>query len=270
MQPLAVFAIFAPPPAASDEATAQILFSDSTKGRTLIDRVPLDRQHPDHEAKVLAVRAVELLKANLAELWMQPDRVPASPSVALPSRVESTPSSPLVRAPLAGFGIEAGVAVVEQFHALGASVMPVLKLSMAGQLGIGGRLSAGGFGSTSTAGAAFGLARVQQQFAAADLFFAFPKQHTFQWLVSGGAGALHVRVEGDGFYPYEGRTTQTWSALAKAGWGAAVALAPRLTFVAELEGLVAFSPTRVLVGDIEVGRMGSPALLFGTGIVGVF
>ena len=81
---------------------------------------------------------------------------------------------------------------------------------------------------------------------------------------------MHVRVEGDGFYPYEGRTTQTWSALAKAGWGAAVTLAPRVAFAAELEALVAFSPTRVLVGETEVGRMGSPALLFSTGIVGVF
>lgn len=111
---------------------------------------------------------------------------------------------------------------------------------------------------------------MEQEFGAADLFFAFPRQRTFQWIVSGGAGVFHVRVEGDGFFPYQGRTTQTWSALAKAGWGAAATLAPRLAFVAELEGLVAFSPTRVLVGDTEVGRMGSPALLLSAGIVGVF
>jgi hypothetical protein len=269
MQPLAVFAIFAPPPSASGEATAQILFSDATKGRTLIERMPLDRQHPDHEAKVLAVRAVELLKANLAELWVQPDRGPTPLVVPPPPKVESL-QTPTPRAPLAGFGVEAGLGVIEQFHELGASVMPVLKLSLASQLGIGGRLAVGGLGSASTAGATFGLARVQQQFGAADLFFAFPHQRTFQWVVSGGAGAFHVRVEGDGFYPYQGRTTQTWSALAKAGWGASVTLAPKVSFLAELEGLVAFSPTRVLIGDAEVGRMGSPALLFSAGIVGVF
>lgn len=171
---------------------------------------------------------------------------------------------------MTGFGVEVGIGVVQHFHALGASVMPVVKLSLAGQLGVGVRLSAGGLGTASTAGATFGVARVQQQFGAADLFFAFPRQRTFQWIVSGGAGALHVRIEGDGFYPYEGRTTQTWSALANAGWGGAVTLAPRLTFVTELEGLLAFSPTRVLVGDTEVGRMGAPALLFSAGIVGVF
>jgi len=49
-----------------------------------------------------------------------------------------------------------------------------------------------------------------------------------------------------------------------------VTLGPKLAFTTELEGLVAFSPTRVLVGDVEVGRMGSPALLFSAGIVGVF
>lgn len=133
MQPLAVFAIFAPPPSASGEATAQILFSDGAKGRTLIERMPLDRQHPDHEAKVLAVRAVELLKANLAEFWVEADRVGAPP-VALPvvPKAESAPP-PALRAPLAGFGVEAGLGVIQQFHELGASVMPVLKLSLAGR-----------------------------------------------------------------------------------------------------------------------------------------
>ena len=219
-----MFAIFAPPASAPDDATAQILFSDSAKAITLISRMPLDRQHPDHEAKVLAVRAVELLKANLAELRAQPNRT-SSPQV--PHRPRSNRRSPQ---PLEhrsqDSGSKRGSEVIEQFHALGASVMPVLKVSLAGQLGIGGRLSAGGFGSASSAGATFGLARVQQQFGIANLFFAFPRQRTFQWLVSGGAGALHVRVEGDGFNPYQGRTTQTWSALAKAGLGGAVTLGP--------------------------------------------
>jgi hypothetical protein len=267
MQPLAVFAIFAPPASASDDATAQILFFDATKGRTLIERMPLDRQHPDHEAKVLAVRAVELLKANLVELRAQPEKATPPPVVVAPKpeSVEPPPAPPL-----AGVGVELGLGVIEQFHQLGASTTPVFKLSVASQLGVGGRVAAGGLGSTASAGAKFGLARVQQQFIAADLFYAFPRQRGWQWLVSGGAGAAHVRIEGEGFTPYRGRTTQTWSALAKAGCGAVVSVASRVAFVTELEGLLALSPTRVLVGDTEVGRMGAPTVLFSAGIVGVF
>jgi hypothetical protein len=267
MQPLAVFAIFAPPWTA-DDATAQILFSDATRGRTLIERMPLDRQHPDHEAKVLAVRAVELLKANLVELRPTPEKpvpVPVAPPVK-PEPVEPPPP----RAPLAGFGIEVGLAMIEQFRQLGASTMPIARLSVGGQQGFGGRASLGGLGSTTSAGATFGLARVQQQLGAADLFYAFPRQRVLQALVSGGAGALHVRVDGDGFYPYQGRISQTWSGFAKAGCGAVATLGSKVSFVTELEGLVAFSPTRVLVGDVEVGKMGAPSLLLSAGIVGVF
>jgi hypothetical protein len=277
MQPLAVFAIVAPPLSTSNDATAQILFSDATRGRTLIERMPLDRQHPDHEAKVLAVRAVELLKANLVELRPQPERAVVTPVAPVPKPESAEPTAP--SAPLAGVGVEVGLGVIDQFHQLGASAMPLIKLSLGSQLGFGGRLAAGGFGSTATAGAAFGLARVQQQFAAADFFYAFPRERAFTWLVSGGAGAQHVRVEGNGYAPYQGRITQTWSAVAKAGCGAALSLASapsgvpqglKLSFVIELEGLVALSPTRVLVGDVEVGRMGSPALLFSAGIAGLF
>jgi hypothetical protein len=267
LQPLAVFAIFAPPLATADDPTAQILFSDRAKGRVLIERMPLDRQHPDHEAKVLAVRAVELLKANLVELRApQPEKPPPPAPVVKPEPAEPPPA----RAPLTGVGIELGLGVIEQFHQLGASTMPLLKLSVESQLGIGGRISVGGLGSSATAGATFGLARVQQQLGVIDLLYAFPHQRSFQWLVSGGAGAMHVRVEGDGFFPYQGKTTETWSALAKAGCGVAATLGPKVSFVTEIEGLVAFSPTRVMVGSTEVGKMGAPALLYSVGLAGVF
>jgi len=68
---------------------AEIWVSDAISGRSVVQSLPLGSAAPDRRAAVLAVKAVDLLKATLAEVW-----VPAPPA---PSPTATPPPSPPAR-----------------------------------------------------------------------------------------------------------------------------------------------------------------------------
>jgi hypothetical protein len=68
---------------------AEIWVSDSVTGRTVVQTLPLSSAAPERRATVLAVKAVDLLKAALAEVW-----VPAPPVATQPSTPPSPPPAP--------------------------------------------------------------------------------------------------------------------------------------------------------------------------------
>ena len=57
---------------------AEIWVSDSVSGRTVVQTLPLVRGAPERRATVLAVKAVDLLKATLAEVWVAAPPAPTS------------------------------------------------------------------------------------------------------------------------------------------------------------------------------------------------
>jgi len=67
---------------------AEIWVSDSVTGRTVVQTLPLSAAAPERRATVLAVKAVDLLKATLAEVWVP---APASPAAPSPPATESRP-----------------------------------------------------------------------------------------------------------------------------------------------------------------------------------
>ncbi len=67
---------------------AEIWVSDSVSGRTVVQTLPLSTAAPERRAAVLAVKAVDLLKATLAEVW-----VPAPPVAAPPSTTHTAPAA---------------------------------------------------------------------------------------------------------------------------------------------------------------------------------
>ena len=68
---------------------AEIWVSDSVSGRTVVQTLPLSSAAPERRATVLAVKAVNLLKATLAEVWVSSP--PASPAVSSLPATESHP-----------------------------------------------------------------------------------------------------------------------------------------------------------------------------------
>ena len=67
---------------------AEIWVSDSVSGRTVVQTLPLSSAAPERRATVLAVKAVDLLKATLAEVWLP---APVSPTAPIPVATESRP-----------------------------------------------------------------------------------------------------------------------------------------------------------------------------------
>ena len=73
---------------------AEIWVTDAVTGRTAVQTLPLDAAAPERRAAVLAVKAVDLLKATLAELWM------GSPVAPLPASAPTPTSTPVASSPL--------------------------------------------------------------------------------------------------------------------------------------------------------------------------
>ena len=74
---------------------AEIWVSDSVSGRTVVQTLPLSSAAPERRATVLAVKAVDLLKATLAEVWVPaPPVAAAPPPTPVPTSREAEPAAP--------------------------------------------------------------------------------------------------------------------------------------------------------------------------------
>ncbi len=90
---MAAFAIFVRPFEAG-ASVAEIWVSDRTRQKLVIQKAVLHETDRGRGSEILAVRAVELLKANLADFW-----APARPPPRRPPRRSSTPPRRACRSP---------------------------------------------------------------------------------------------------------------------------------------------------------------------------
>ncbi len=307
LSPVAAFAIFARSSEGDGASVADILVTDRVRLNTVIQRSRLDHGNRNRESEILAVRAVELLKANLTEFWLPaaaPDAhagsptAPADSSSPAPSVVSAAPgggAAPVLaqagptagheptvrydepampagaRAPFgSGVGFGLGAGVMESFGAIRDTWAPTMMLSYGSPRGLGVRATVSGLGPSLTLDAAAGTARVEQQLATLEMVAAWWLEAPVVPFVCAGAGGLHVRVDGEGVAPYRGYSSDSWSVITSAGVGAGVPIFPHLSFVAEARGIVAWPPTSVQIASAEVGRIGGPSVRFDAGLLGVF
>src|SRR3954468_8476350 len=73
--------------------------------RTTIQRVPVRRGGFTQDAKVLALKAVELIRASLADLWPEPAPAPVPTPAPAPPHPHPPPALPASSPALAGFPI---------------------------------------------------------------------------------------------------------------------------------------------------------------------
>jgi hypothetical protein len=77
---------------------AEIWVSDSVSGRTVVQTLPLSAAAPERRAAVLAVKAVDLLKATLAEVWVATPIAPPPAPIGPPPVPVAPPRTPPVPA----------------------------------------------------------------------------------------------------------------------------------------------------------------------------
>jgi hypothetical protein len=274
---IAAFAIVVRP--SGGHTVAEIWVSDRLKQTTVIQRAELSGTDHHRESEILAVRAVELLKASLAELWTEPpvSPPPAAPPIPVsrpaerPPRLE-TPRSATHHAFAAGPGVGLGVGLLDGFVG-GAGVVwaPLVLLSYGWENGFSLQLDLHGFGPTVDLSAPVGAARVQEQFGTLDVVKTWWPRSPVVPFMRAGVGAQHVHVSGEASTPsYAGTTVDYWAPVSSAGLGVAVPVYSGISVVVQARGLLAWPPTEVRIAQVDAGRFGGPSMLVDAHVLGVF
>jgi hypothetical protein len=278
--------------------SAEIWVTDAATGRSAVQTLPLDAASPERRAAVLAVKAVDLLKATLAEIWINPPVPPAPAPVAPASPVAASPTpAPPPSVPAdetrsndegasrAGAG-EVGVRGEEPEPRSQPLVSRVEIAAGAGWLSagstsswapqaavsvfdgrIGGRLVASGYGTAVTVeSAGIGSARFTQSFGVAEVVVRQPFGRYFETTASVGGGAYRISGSAIGDDPIQqGHSDSTWSPVVGGGVGAAITLR-RLTIAFDARVLEATTSTSVRIAGDQVAEVGRPLIWLGSSL----
>ncbi|HEX4335839.1 MAG TPA: hypothetical protein VH062_07995 [Polyangiaceae bacterium] len=250
-------------------AAADIWISDHVTGKTVVRRLQVTAA--PNAAAVLAIRALELLRASLLEV-AEPEPVESAPAPApadvmkwvgpaLPDRV-----SPRDRAPFHGTALGVGAFGLHGLRGVGAAVGPTLRLSHSLYGPLFARLTLAGplIGPELTESA--GSASVRQEFASADLGWA-SRAEPFGGYAWVGVGAFDLHVTGSANNPYRSQSQGVLSFLSMAGVGGVARLGERLALTAEFTALSLIPQPVVIIANHDAGKAGAPSLGLSVGLL---
>jgi hypothetical protein len=244
------------------QAAVDVWLSDRITGKTIVKRLdpgPVAARAP----AVLAIRAVELLRASLLETLVPPSDPAATAPAPVPMDVshfveaKSQPSRP--RRPWPGvtsFG--AGVGALDGFGGLGPAMYPVVRLAYAVRADTFVRATIGGPSLGLAIRSATGSATARQEFGLLELAYAWPIAPSVQIVASGGAGVYHLQVQGSALPPFGGDSPQLWSPLFDVGVGGAFRIGEHSGILLDLHALVTQRQARVVFADGESKTSGRP------------
>ncbi|HVZ89158.1 MAG TPA: hypothetical protein VHG72_19475 [Polyangia bacterium] len=279
--------------------SAEIWVSDSLTGRSVVQTLPLGAAPPERRATVAAVKAVDLLKATLAEVWIPapapppPAPAPAAPPARTPPeteapappppeaplpppevRVEPTPAPmtsverpalPVVERPAPPLGRRLDIAAGAAWIGAGSVNTWSPLIALTGFRGHwGGHLTVTGFGSSSEVDDTAGTARLAYTLALAEVAVRQPIGR-FEIMASAGAGATRLSVQGSAGVGYNAHSGDVWSAVAGGGIGAALVVW-RLTLAVDARLLASGTSTAVRIAGDEIVQVGRPLVCVGVSV----
>jgi hypothetical protein len=253
-----------------DPGTTEVWVVDRVTGKTVVRRVSVEVDSP-RASEVLAVRAVELLRASFLELAIGEGRRPPPGQAALPA----TP--PVVRRWVAeelegtrrwDWGVEVGGGVVGSFERLAPAFLPLVRVEAAYRGRYVARVSGAGFGPPAEIALPSGRAEVSQQLALAEGAIVFRTGRRLQPMLTLGAGVLHFAAEGIVAFPYTGRSGERWAFAASAGAGVRLHLHRRFELAIEAGAIGAWPYPVVRFFDTEAARAGRPSVMAGLTLIG--
>ncbi|WP_437290840.1 hypothetical protein [Sorangium sp. So ce406] len=263
---------------APDGQAAELWVVDPQTNRTLVRRIDTRGEAREHIVEVLAVRAVELLRASLLELLMSSRRSAAPPGDAAPPASEASPHVSRPAAPSLDqqsrrsmWGVELGGGLLASPGGIGPALLLVARLRVA-PLGpsspLEGRLSLAGLGTAPRVAGPQASATVQQRLGLVELAALPWPELRLRPRFSVGLGALHVAVDGEASWPYRGGHSARWAFAADAGAGVELGITRRLDVVVEAHALVAHPYPVVRFAETEAASGARPALLGSLSLVG--
>jgi hypothetical protein len=217
--------------------------------------------------EVLALKAVELLRASLLELVVERNAAKTPKA----SRAAEERASDWAARPLASvhkWAIETGAAAIWSPREVDAAFESVARGRFALHEKFHVRVSFAGLGTHPQVSGTGGSAQLDQWYALAEgLFMPLPTL-VARPVVSLGVGTFHTSVKGEAAFPYNGLQTSRWAFAADVGVGLGIRLASRLELSAEGHALW-LAPKQVLRFVSDDGpHVGAPSVVGSLTLVG--
>jgi hypothetical protein len=236
----------------------------------VLRRAPVIEAKTPHVAEVLAVRAVELLRASLLELVLERpaagEPVPTAGANVRQVTDWAARKLPAERGPVWGF--ETGVAVLADFGGIPPAVLGMIRFRrrLVGPLSL--RVTVAGLGTSAHVDAQAGNVSVSQGLGLVEGVLGLWPQFVVHPVISLGAGTLYAAVDGQANFPYLGRSSSQWAMAADAGGGADMRLGQHFDLSLEAHLFVARPYPAVEVLGSDVARSGEPSVLGTLSVVG--
>jgi hypothetical protein len=244
--------------------SVEVWVIDRVTGKSVVRRIP-NQPGSDRAAEILAVRAIELLRASLLEIAMagsgEPVAAPKPPPVevtrfvdrALDSRRDSR------------VAIEVGGSLVASFDGMGPALLPMVRFDLALGSYVVMRATAAGLGTRARVQAQSGWADLAEQFGLIEAGVRLRPRQRLQPFFSVGVGAQHTSAEGrpSSIYSslYQGETAGRWAFLADAGAGLRLSLVHHFELALEVHAQLAQPYSVVRFLGAQAASSGRPDLL---------
>ncbi len=249
--------------------TAELRVIDRLTNKAVIRRTPIDETDTAKAAEVLAVRAVELLRASLLELLIESDTPAPTRARAADARIATKWAAQALRHERPPrWGFELGTAVFTSFGGIGPALLGVFRGRFALVPALAIRATIAGLGTAPRVEAPTGSATVTEDVGLLELVATPWTNTSFRPSFSLGVGTLYSRVEGDTDFPYVDRRSSQWALAADAGAGLQVQMGPRLAASLEAHALLANPYPVVRFLDDDAARGGQPSIFATLTLVG--
>jgi hypothetical protein len=248
---------------------------DRATDKVVIRRVPVEPWTTSHTAEILAVRAVELLRASLLELLVAKRPTPAGAPPPSPpdlpdlSRAARWAAQTLAVEREPQWGLEAGAALLADFGGIPPSAVALLRVQrkLVGPLRL--RATVAGLLETHpSVDSLAGTASVTQDLGLVEMVFDISTRAIVHPLVSVGAGVLYEKVDGSANTLYVSEVARQWAAAADAGVGADFRLGRHWHLSLEAHAFLAVPYPAVDFVGMEVAHAGAPSVLASLTVVG--
>ncbi len=240
-------------------AAIDVWVVDRVSGKTLVRRVEA-LASGDLVPATLAIRAVDLLQASLAESTL-PGRVPPE---KMPADLAALLPKPHVNDVQPASAIGLGMGILHSFAGLGPAVAPVVQLTRSLHRRFALRLELAGPAFGQSVEARAGFARPRQELAGLGLVNTLGRGLVAPRLAF-GLGVYHLHASGDARPPNTGRRSEAWAAAATLGVAVAVQVGSRTSLVTGVEGIVTFPGVAIDVGNTIAAKAGRPSFLLSLG-----
>jgi hypothetical protein len=251
---------------------AEIWVGDRLTGKIVVRRIAVEATKGSSPT-LLAIRAVELLRASLLEATVETESSRAT-APAVPADVAKwmgTARTGGRRLLLQGATVEAAVAVLHGFRGIGTGFAPSLRVGYGGASGLTARINVVGPVITQDLQSAEGSAAVRQELAAAEVVYVLGRSDsTFAAIASLGLGVHHIQAQGTTVSPNVPHKVSLWSALAEVGLGGALRLSSRAAIVLDVQGFTTQPNAAVQIGQSQAGSISRPTLVASLGGLAAF